>query len=114
MPRVNDRIYGPAQIATGPTTIYTVPASTKVTLRYIHISNPSGSPVTFTMSIGADAAGTRLYATYSIPAAAAGVTDSVRQIWLFEPMTAGEILTVSAGTNNILVITVSAEVYTVG
>lgn len=108
------RIYGPAQIATGPTTVYTVPAATLAVLRYVHLSNPSASPVTFTMSIGADAASTRIYATYSIPAAAAGVTDSVRQINLNIPCTAAEIITLSAGTNNILVITITADLYTIG
>jgi hypothetical protein len=114
MARTAKRLYGPAQIATGPTTVYTVPALTKTIIRYIHLSNPSGSPVTFTLSIGADAAGTRLYATYSIPAAAAGVTDSVRQIFVYLIMDAAEILTLSAGTNNILVITVNGDEITLG
>lgn len=114
MARTPKRIVGPALVATGPTTVYTVPALTKTVLRYIHLQNPSASPVTFTLSIGADAAGTRLYQTYSIPAAAAGVTDSVRQIFLYEVMDAAEILTVSAGTNNILTITASADEITLG
>jgi len=114
MPRTPTRIVGPALIATGPTTVYTVPAVTKTVLRLLHVSNPSGSPVTFTLSIGADAAATRLWQTYSIPAAAAGVTDSVREIPTYIPMEAAEILTLSAGTNNILNITISADVYTLG
>ena len=114
MAKVATRIVGPALIATGPTTIYTVPALSKTVLRLIHIQNPSGSAVTFSISIGADAAATRIFQTYSVPAAAAGVTDSVRDIWLYIPMEVGEILTASAGTNNILTITVSADVYTLG
>lgn len=109
MPRIPTRTYGPALIATGPTTIHTVPAGEKLNIRDIHLSNPSASPVTFTLSIGADAAATRLYQTYSIPAAAAGVTDSVRRIpvnWVLE---AGEIITVSAGTNNVLTITITSD-----
>jgi hypothetical protein len=78
-------------------------------IRQIHLSNPSASPVTFTLSIGADAAGTRLWSTYSIPAAAAGVTDSVRDIFCYIPMTTGEIITVSAGTNNILDLTITGD-----
>ena len=46
------RLAGPAVIATGPATIYTVPALTLTIARQIHIQNPSGSPVTFTLSIG--------------------------------------------------------------
>lgn len=114
MPRTAKRLYGPAQIASGPATVYTVPSLTKTIIRYIQLSNPSGSAVTFTMSIGADAAGTRLFATYSIPAAAAGVTDSVRQIWGYWVMDAAEILTLSAGTNNVLVIAVFGEEITLG
>ena len=114
MPRTAKRLYGPAQIATGPTTVYTVPALTKTIIRHIHLQNPSGSPVTFTLSIGADAAGTRLWATYSIPAAAAGVTDSVRDIFLYQIVDAAEIVTLSAGTNNILTITINGDEITLG
>lgn len=114
MARTPKRIVGPALIATGPTTVYTVPASTKTVLRHLHISNPTASPVTYSLSIGADAAGTRLYQTYSIPAAAAGVTDSVRDHWMYQVMDAAEILTLSAGTNNVLTATVSADEITLG
>ena len=114
MARTAKRLYGPAQIATGPTTVYTVPASTKTVIRTIHLSNPSGAAVTFTLSIGADAASTRLFGAYSIPAAAAGVTDSVREIFWYQIMDAGEILTLSAGTNNILVIVINGDEITLG
>ena len=114
MARIPKRLYGPALIATGPTTVYTVPALTKTIIRTIQISNPSASPVTFTLSIGADAAGTRLWSTYSIPAAAAGVTDSVRIIALYQVMDAAEILTLSAGTNNILVIVINGDEIVLG
>lgn len=114
MSKVTSRIVGPAQVATGPTTVYTVPAGTLAILRYLRITNPTGAPVTFTMSIGADGVTTRVYTTYSIPAAAAGVSDSVRDVWLNIPMSAAEILTVSAGTNNALVIVVTADLITLG
>lgn len=114
MPRTAKRLVGPALIATGPTTVYTVPALTKTIIRQIHISNPSASPVTFTLSVGADAAGTRLWSTYSIPAAAAGVSDSVRDIFMYLIMDAAEILTLSAGTNNILDITITGDEITLG
>lgn len=109
MPRIPVRFYGPALIATGPATVYTVPAGEKAVLRFIHVSNPSGAPVTFTKSIGADAAATRLWQTYSIPAAAAGVSDSVRSIPVYIPLEAGEIIQLSAGTNNVLTITLAGE-----
>ena len=114
MARTPKRLTGPALIATGPTTVYTVPASTKTIIRHIHISNPTGSAVTYSLSIGADAAGTRLFQTFSIPAAAAGVTDSVRDHFWYQVMDAAEILTVSAGTNNVITITVSGDEITLG
>lgn len=114
MPRTAKRLYGPAQIATGPATVYTVPALTKTIIRQVHISNPSGSAVTVTLSVGADAAATRLWQTYSIPAAAAGVTDSVRDIFMYLVMEAAEILTLSSGTNNTLVIVVTGDEITLG
>jgi hypothetical protein len=114
MPRIAKRLYGPAQIATGPTTVYTVPALTKTIIREIHISNPSASPVTFTLSVGADGVTTRLWSAYSIPAAAAGVTDSVRLIFKYLIMDAAEILTLSAGTNNILVIVITGDEIVLG
>lgn len=106
MAKTSSRIYGPAQVATGPTTIYTVPAVTKADLRYLHVSNPSGSPVTLTLSIGADAAATRIYGAYSVAA------NAVLQIPLYLTMAAAEILTASAGTNNILVLSVNADLTT--
>lgn len=114
MPRTPKRLYGPAQIATGPTTVYTVPAGTKTIVRLLHVNNPDPAAVTLTVSVGADAAGTRLYDAYSIPGKAAGVTDSVREIWVYLPMEAAEILTLSAGTTNKLVIVVSGDEYTLG
>ena len=114
MARTPKRIVGPALVATTSTTVYTVPALTKTIIRHIHVSNPSGAAVTLTLSIGADAAATRLMSTYSIPAAAAGVTDSIREIFWYVIMDAAEILTLSAGTNNILTITVSADEITLG
>jgi hypothetical protein len=114
MARTPKRLYGPAQVATGPTTVYTVPASTKTVIRQIHVNNPSASPVTLTISVGADGAGTRFYDAYSIPGKAAGVVDSVREIFLYLVMDAAEILTLSAGTNNILVIIVTGDEITLG
>ena len=113
MPKIPSRIVGPALVATGPTTVYTVPASTRATIRRIHVYNPSGSAVTFTMSIGADAAGTRLYDARSIPAAAAGV--STNQLDDYGPYTieAAGTIQVAAGTNNILTIVIDADLYTV-
>jgi hypothetical protein len=62
------RLVGPAQLAAAATTVYTAPASTTTTIRTIHIVNTGASTATFTMSLGADAAGTRLFSAYPITA----------------------------------------------
>lgn len=97
------RLYGPALVATGPATVYTVPAAIKVVVRHIHVANTTAAAVTFTMSVGADAAGTRLFPAYSI---AAGAT---LDFFCYLPMVATEIITLSAGANNILTVTIAGD-----
>ena len=63
------RLWGPAQVATGPATVFTAAANERVRF-YVHVSNPSANARNFTLSIGADAAGTRLVGTnasFNIP-----------------------------------------------
>lgn len=102
------RIHGPAQVSTAATTKYTVPAATKAILRQVLIQNPSASPVLFTLSIGADAAAVRLFDGFSIPAL------SVYDRWLYVPVEAAEVIQAFAGTNNILVLTLTADLKTLG
>lgn len=63
------RFSGPAQLSNAAATKYTCPASTVGVVRRMRVSNPGAVAVNFTLSIGADAAGTRLYDAVSIPAA---------------------------------------------
>ena len=114
MPRTPLRLVGPAAVATGPATVYTVPAASKTILRHIHVDNPSGAAVTFTMSIGASAAGTRLYDAFSIPAQAVGVFTNIIDLWCYYVLEVAEIIQLAAGTNNILVIVIDGDVYTLG
>lgn len=108
MARIPKTVYGPAQVATGPATVYTVPALTKTVIRHVHLSNPSGSAVTFTMSLGADAAGTRVYAAFSIAA------NSNHDYFCYHVIEAASIVTLSAGTNNILVVTIAGDEIVLG
>ncbi len=62
------RLAGPSQLANSATTIYTVPGSTSAVIRMIHFSNPTVADKTVTMSIGADAAATRIFDAFTIPA----------------------------------------------
>lgn len=62
------RFYGPAQLSDSAADLYTVPAATVARVMGIHASNPSGSPVDLTLSIGADGTATRIYDGYSLGA----------------------------------------------
>jgi hypothetical protein len=114
MARTPKRLHGPAAVSNSATTKYTVPALTKTVLRHIHVQNPSGSPVTFTLSIGSDAAGTRIVDAFSIPAAAAGITGNVIDWFCYYVLEAAEIIQALAGTNNILVLTLDGDELTLG
>lgn len=114
MAKTAKRLAGPAQVSNVAATKYTVPALTKTIIRHIHVQNPSGSAVTFTLSIGADAAGVRLYDAYSIPAAAAGTVGSVIDWYGYIVVDAAEIVQAFAGTNNILTLTIYGDELTLG
>lgn len=103
MARIPTRLAGPAQVSNAAATKLTVAASEKNIIRHIHVQNPSGSAVTFTASIGADAAGTRIFDAYSI--AAGAVLDH----FCYYDLDAGEVLQAFAGTNNILVLTINGD-----
>lgn len=94
------RLAGPALVTNAAATKYTAPAAGAI-VRHVRISNPSGSAATFTFSVGADAAGTRLYDAYSIPAGA------VIDWYPILPLTNGEIIQALSGTNNVLNLTIN-------
>jgi hypothetical protein len=97
------RLSGPAAVATGPATKYTTPALIRTVVRHIHVSNPSASSVDFTLSIGADAAGTRLFDAYPIAA------DTVLDHFCYYILEPADIIAAGAGTNNILVMTIDGD-----
>lgn len=108
MSRTAKRLSGPALVTTSAVTKYTVPALTKTIIRHIHVQNPSGSAVTFTLSIGADAAAVRLFDGYSI--AAGAVFDH----FCYYVVDAAEIVQALAGTTNILTMTIDGDEITLG
>jgi len=103
MPRIAKRLAGPAQVSNAAATKYTVPATTKTIVRHVHVSNPTGGAVTFTMSIGADAAATRLFDAYSIAA------GSVLDHFCYYVLEAAEIIQALSGTNNVLTLTIDGD-----
>jgi hypothetical protein len=100
------RVVGPMLLTNASVTLYTVPASTKAILRHIRIANTSGAAATARLSIGVDAAGTRILGDVSIPAA------SVYDWSGFLVMEAAETLRGQSGTTNVLAITVSGVLVT--
>lgn len=73
MPKTLKSLFGPAALTTSAATKYTASASGPTDIRHIHFSNTSAGAVTVTLSIGADAAGTRILDAY--PMAASSVLD---------------------------------------
>jgi hypothetical protein len=95
------RAAGPLLLTNAEQTLYTVPAAATFIVRHIRIANTSGTAATATLSIGADAAGTRLLSAKSIPA------NDVYDWTGFLVLAAGETLRGQAGTTNVLAVTVS-------
>lgn len=108
MARTAKRLAGPAQVSNVATTKYTVPAATKTIVRHIHVQNPSGSAVTFTLSIGTDAAAVRLFDAYSIAA------NTIFDHFCYYVIDAAEVIQALAGTNNIVTLTVNGDEITLG
>jgi hypothetical protein len=102
------RFAGPALVTNSAATKYTVSSGESIVVRHIHVSNTTAGAVTFTLSIGTDAAGTRLFDAYSL--AAGAVLDH----WCYYPMVAAEIIQAVAGTTNILTLTISGDLITLG
>lgn len=95
------RFYGPAQLANTATTLFTVGAGLTAILRYIHVVNTSGTDRTFTLSVGADAAGTRLYSAITVPAG--GVLTERLNV----PVAAEEVVQAYASATTALTLTVA-------
>lgn len=91
---------GPTAIANTETTLYTVPAATTCILKWVRIVNATGTAATVSVSVGADAAGTRLLSALSIPA-----NDFLDLSDLFLVLVAAETLRATGGTNNALTFT---------
>lgn len=60
MAATRDRLWGPAQVAAGATTVLTAGATELIEIQLVLVSNPTGSARNFSLSIGVDGAGTRL------------------------------------------------------
>jgi hypothetical protein len=97
------RFHGPAAVSNVAATKYTVPTGSKALLRQIRVTNPSGGSVNFTLSIGNDAAGTRLFDARAI--AAGGELEWSGYI----PLDSAELIQALGSTNNALVLTLGGD-----
>jgi hypothetical protein len=97
------RLYGPAQLAAAAATIYTVPAGRVAVIRNIHVVNPTAGDLAFTVSIGADAAATRIFS------AQASLAEDCYDSFAPFVLTAGEVLQAWASAAASLTITVDGE-----
>lgn len=108
MPRTPTRIHGPAQVSNAASTKYTVPASNKLVIRRIHVYNPGAGTVNFTMSIGSDAAAVRIFDAYPV------LEDVPLDAYGPYTLEAAEIIQALGSVNNQLVLTIDADLYTLG
>lgn len=104
MPRTPSRLAGPALVSNTAATKFTSSGTTLV--RSIHVSNPTASAVDFTLSIGTDAAGTRLYDGFPI------ANDSAKTFWCYHALANNETIQAFAGTNNVITLTIDGDLVT--
>lgn len=97
------RLSGPQLLTNATVTQYTVPAAARTIVRHIHISNTSAGAVTLTMSIGADAQGTRIFDGYTI------ASGAVLDHFCYYVLAAAQLIAAQGGTNNILTCTIDGD-----
>lgn len=97
------RLYGPAQVPIAAADTYVVPAGRKATIRHIHVFNPTGAAVDLSLSVGADAAGTRLFDVYSI------ASKQPFDWYPILPLAAAEKIQAKASVDVVLVIEISGD-----
>lgn len=103
----------PVQLTNAAVTYYTVPAATKAIIRHIHVSNPSGGSVNFTLSNGlASNAALRLYD--AMPVAAGSILGGPGGIWRYDVLEAGMIIQALASASTTLVFSMDLDTFVLG
>lgn len=98
------RIVGPLQLPVAATTLWTVPDGFRAEVRSLDLNNPSGSLRKVTLSIGSDAAGTRVEELFDVPA---GGSENKRR-GFNHTLEAGEVLQGYADSAGVVVATINA------
>lgn len=104
MARTPTRLAGPALVDATAETIYTVPGSTIAVIKNVTLNNPNGDPATVTLSIGAEATGTRVF-TVEVPLN--GFTNQ----FFYIPMAAAEVIQASSSDDDEVIITIGGDEY---
>lgn len=101
------RLIGPLLLSTSAATLYSVPTGRRATISHVRLVNNTSSPVDVTMSIGADAAGTRIWDSKTL--------EADRSLSVKGPFTmeAGEVFQAFAGTSSAVTITLLGRVYAI-
>lgn len=102
------RIIGPVQLAAADALLYTVPVLTTLIIKQIRIVNTTGGTVSFRLSIGADADGTRIAHDIGVPTQGMYLEGSD----CFEVLAAAETLRGHASAATSLTITVNGVLVT--
>ena len=100
MADVAKRLYGTAQPTTTAATVYDPPAAGCV-LKQVYIQNATGTSATMTISIGTDAAATRIMDAQSVPANGFLIID----VWI--PLVDADIIQAKQGTTGACTLTLS-------
>jgi len=100
MSLANKRLVGPTQLTNAAATVYTTPAGTQTCVKHLQVCNTTAGSVGFTMSIGADAAGTELFKTYQIAA------NSTLSLFVLFYLAATETIQAYASANTSLTLTI--------
>jgi hypothetical protein len=103
MPRIANRFHGPAAVSNAAATKLTVAANESAIIRHVHVSNTSAGAVNFTMSIGTDAAGVRIFDAYPIAA------NTVLDHFCYYVLAETEVVQAFGSVNNQLVLTIDGE-----
>jgi hypothetical protein len=93
--------------ATPGSSVYTQPAATKSIIRTINAQSPNAAH-SFTLSRGADAAGTRLFDAYALTAKVPAIFNGW---WVIEGINAAHAIDANADAVNQVVLTVGGYEY---
>lgn len=93
---------GPNPVDATAETVYTCPAGKRAILRFVIVNNP-GTATTFTLSVGTDAAGTRLYEGVSI----AQNVPFERHVYV--PLAAAEVIQLDSAADDQLICTLGID-----